>query len=354
MYIKTLAERPGEFARRLDYMIRDDHFPTKDVLTKFKEIGGRVSNKVLFELWAHFESRLEDQTVRKILIKRKPVQLPLLPSLDNAVVDEVLETIWEILYFKFEQLSPLGETWIDPELKKIPLPTNMKSLSESLDVRIRGQRNAFEHDTNVLRLYCHWKGRYDIDLSALILKGNSVVKVGYNGAYDHDGIYYSGDNTGLHAQNAEYIDIGDTSAEYILLVLNLFRGPSFDKLDTRVGWQSRNLIDGNKTWVPKHVTNSFKITEQSSAVVVAIFDMKAKEWILIDEAAKNVRVANAAQIKEYVKHLAAEPRVSVYDLLYAHADARGTRVDVITENTETIFEYKDFCSSYEKTLEFMV
>jgi len=288
------------------------------------------------------------------LVKRKPVKLPLLPALAKDVVEEVLETIWEILYFKFEQLPSLGETWIDPELKSIPLPTNMKSLSESLDVRIRGQRAPFTNDTNVLRLYCHWKGRHDIDLSALILTGNRVEKVGYGGKADHDGIYYSGDNTGRNAQNAEYIDITNTSADYVLLMLNLYRGPSFKKLETRVGWQSRSLILDTVNWVPKHVTNSFKIEEQSSSVAVAIFDLKAKEWILIDEAAKNVRVANAAQIKGYVKSLAEEPRVSVYDLLYAHADARGTRVDEITENTETIFEYKDFCSSYEKTLKFML
>jgi len=356
--LKKLSERPGEYARRLDALIRNNPASVNEILDVFRECAIKVSNKVLFELYTHFNTRLKPQTIRQVWTgeKRRPTPLPLLSPIKEDVVENIIETIWNILYDKFSLLDPLGKTWIDPKLKDIPLPTNMKSLSESLEVVIRGQRNPFVADKSFLRLYCHWKGSDDLDLTCLTIDNKGEVnKAGFGGS-DHNHIYFSGDNTGNYAENSEYIDINlnKTAVKYVMMVVNQYRGGSVSKSDARIGWMERDNTSMTKIWIPKTVTNSFKVTSQAQQVNFCIFDIETKEWILVDEDAKSKSVSSSTEILDYITSLSEAPKYSVYDLLKLHVEARGEEVTEIEEDTETVFKYDDFSKSYKKTLEFML
>jgi hypothetical protein len=66
-------------------------------------------------------------------------------------------------------MDSLGNCWIDEELKKIPLPTNMRSMNFSTKPIIRGQRGPLDNpDAKVIRPFVHWMDKHgseDLDLS---------------------------------------------------------------------------------------------------------------------------------------------------------------------------------------------
>ena len=84
--LKKLSERPGEFARRLDHLLRFYSQEQMFILDTFRAIGGKVSSKVLWELYSHFGTRTE-KVGRSIWIKgaRKPTTLPTLEPIRAAI-----------------------------------------------------------------------------------------------------------------------------------------------------------------------------------------------------------------------------------------------------------------------------
>ena len=188
-----------------------------------------------------------------------------------------------------------------------------------------------------------------------ISEAGSVRKCGYGGN-DHDYIYFSGDNTGNYAENAEYIDIdlNNTSVRYVMMTVNNFSGGPVKDATARMGWMERDVTEKTKSWVPKTVTNSFEVTSNARTVNLVIFDLKEKEWILLDEdAQKQSAVSNMHEIKNYIHGISQTPKYSVYDLLLTHVEARGCLAEEITETTENWFNFDDFSKDYTKTLEFM-
>lgn len=54
--LKTLNSRPGEFARRLDHLLRTQDSPG-EVIDCFAGVANKVSTPVLLQAWKHFENR---------------------------------------------------------------------------------------------------------------------------------------------------------------------------------------------------------------------------------------------------------------------------------------------------------
>ena len=101
-----LAERAGEYARRLDYLVRTHNEDI--VLGVFNSIADKVSNKVLFELYNHFNGRTTEQP-RTVFIKgkRKPKVLSTLAPLPKHVVDKIKDSILTALSKKFALKEPM-------------------------------------------------------------------------------------------------------------------------------------------------------------------------------------------------------------------------------------------------------
>lgn len=146
---ELLMQRPGEFARRLNSLLLACCTPSGwfammayRVLANFRTVSEKVSNKVLFELYRYFEGRREDQKQRTIFIKgaRKPVKLEPLKALPGSLVTEVQKVILSSIRSKLQSWPKMGKVILDEKLKNIPLPTNMRSISET-DVPVaRGTR----------------------------------------------------------------------------------------------------------------------------------------------------------------------------------------------------------------------
>lgn len=363
--IKKLSERPGEFMRKLDWMLRTYIPEHKLIFNTMRDISGKVSNKVMFENLNHFEGRMVE-TSRSITIKgkRTPVALSSLPPFTTKIVDKVRDTVKESLALKFKALPSLGKVWIDEQLKNIPLPSNMRSASDSVIAYVRGQRLPLNtKDDKILRFYVHWfdrHGREDIDLTAVFFGKDRQIVMGWNGIKKSVCGCYSGDVRMREGACAEYIDINIEKAltnkfQYVIIDARNYQGRAMNTMEEcSVGWMERDSMSSSLTFKPDTVANAIRLQSDSSSTVVGIIDLCAKELIFLDIDQNGVPVASANLNKHanLIKLYTEAPTFSVYDLLKLHTDARGTLVDDVLD-ADTVFNYDDFSSSYTKTLEYM-
>ncbi len=365
--LNKLAERPGEFMRRLDYLVRNAKGNMlQQILDVFSKIAIGSSNKVLFEVYTHFEERREMKFNRSIMIKgaRKRTKLPDLPAIDSEVVDMIQSKIFETIKEKFKSLSEIGDCWIDEELKKIPLPTNMRTLNDSLVPLIRGQRVPVPGEKTVLRSFIHWydeRGNLDIDLHGYLFGSNNIILFGYNGTYRSNFGCYSGDVRNRKGACAEYVDIDINKAakenyRYFLMIAHNFNGGSLSDIKECVaGVMERDNASANSLWRPDTIQNCILLTSSARMTMIGVYDLFTREYIHLDLDFGNfqqyVSRNRSGEFFEALKPYIELPKVSVYDLLLWHVEARGRLVS--KETAQTHFLFDDFKSSYTKTIEYM-
>lgn len=366
--LQKLSERPGEFLRRLDYLVRTYNVPTniQQILNVFSKIGINSSNKVLFEVYDHFEKRRDFVTNRKIMIKgaRRHTELPDLPAISKEIVDLIQSKIFDILKEKFSILPELGDCYIDEELKKVPLPTNMRSLNDSLVPIIRGTRIPFGTGKKVIRPFIHWFDDYgskDIDLHGFLIGPGGSTSFGYNGIHSSTLGCYSGDVRYRQGACAEYVDIVVDQAlaagfKYFIMIAHNFNGDKLaDIKECVAGVMEREFPESNKTWLPSTIQNSMLLKSGGNIALVAAYDLVSREYIHLDiDVDEDYRFVSGSLGKDFMNEIdlyLVPPKLSVYDLLKWHVEARGRIVSKETATTHFLFE--DFSSSYVKTIEFM-
>lgn len=366
--LAKLSERAGEFVRRLDWLVRTNvksEVNIKNILLTLTRVGESASNKVLYEVYTHFEKRRKPVQNRSIFVKgaRSRTKLPDLPKLPDNIVDAIQDTIINTIKSKLSNLEPMGKCWIDPELKKIPLPTNMRSLSESLVPTIRGQRIPFGTGKKVIRPFIHWydeRGNQDLDLHGFLVGDGKSTTFGYNG--QHTGVYgcFSGDVRHRQGPCAEYVDIVVASAlkfgfkYFIMVVDNFTRRPLSTLKDCVAGVMEREHPESNESWVPDTVTNCMKLTSSATMALIGMYDLETREYIHLDldwDTFSKYVHGQSNELMDAVRVYTEPPKLSVYDLLDWHVTARGHRVSI--EDAETHFTYVDFKTSYVETMKYM-
>jgi len=359
--LSVLMGRPGEFGRRLDALLRNNPKNRGQVLLAFKECGGKISSKVLWELYTHFKQRDMPNQFRSVKIAgaRAAVALPVLSAMSTDTVEEVLTTILEIFFSKFAAMESLGAVYIDEELKKIPLPTDMRTISSTLRVSVRGSRLPLEAGKKVLRTFVYWTAGVDLDLSMTFMnegKDSQRIVCSYGNTRPAPFIKHSGDVIPHHeGEWREFIDITlkNNSYRYGILTVRNFRGTTLEDVGALVGFAEFDSENPGTGWLAKAVGNSFKVSAQGSNVVLLAIDFKTNEWILIDQDQAGIPAEIQNDSSAYLEYFIAEPKISVYDILKMHAEARGTHVTEI-ENSDLVFRFDDFCTSYEKVAGYML
>ena len=366
--LNVLSQRAGEFMRRLDWLIRtNDIDDKKNVLyTTLENVIGKVSNKVLFETYTHFDGRGKTVTNRSIMVKgsRTRTKLPDLPALDIEDIERVKSIIIGGLKNKFNTLSKLDKVWVDEELKNIPLPSNMRSMNASLKPRVRGVRIPIGNQkAKVIRAFVHWmdeRGNRDIDLTATFIGMGRIKRIGWNGEHSgHEGCY-SGDIRHRQGPCAEYIDIDVNESlksgyKYVIIDAHNYNGGSFESItDCVAGFMEREFPEADEIFVPATLANTVRLTSEASTTIVTMVDLETQEYIFLDIDASGIPVASAnfdnimAAIQPYME----PPRFSVYDLVLLHVDARGGEL-AEKDLVETTFGFDEYADSYVKTLELM-
>lgn len=358
-----ISQRPGEFSRRIDWLIRTNPNDVDLIMSFFNNAIKNTSNKVLFEMYTHFENRRKPTTKRSIMIKgaRKKTMLPELDALPENVVNTVISKLFVGLKDKFSILPELGNCWIDEELKKIPLPTNMRSLSVTSKPMIRGQRLSFDNpNSKVIRAYVHWDGKdggTDLDLSATFISDEEVTNLYFRTHIVGNSIH-SGDVRHRSGPCAEYIDIDICDAisigyKYVIIDVKDYNCYGLATVSAKFGLMEREFPEKNNIWLPETVINSHILSSDGISTIVSILDLQTKEYILVDlDSNSRVAPSDVKTYMEMIDEYTKPPKVSVYDLLNMHVESRG-RLVTLDSNVDTYFRLEDFIHSYEKTAEYM-
>ena len=171
--VARLSARPGDFARRLDHLLRTDHTSQDTVVTVFAAVADTVSTPVLLQVRQHFAVRNDRSGLRVFFPKgnlAKAHGIPNdLPSLPEDVCERVSAVCTAALTTRFGALAPLGKVFIDESLRNYPAPFAMRSGSKALRPLVRGSKLPLPTDATVLRFFVWWKNgtdTTDIDLSA--------------------------------------------------------------------------------------------------------------------------------------------------------------------------------------------
>lgn len=365
--VNILGKRPGEFMRRLDWMLRTYTNPADlgIILNKFGMCAMGCSNKVLYELYLHFEKRNEKCVNRSIMIKgaRKRTKLPALSKLDENVIEIVKDGIIEALQRKFSRLEPLGKVYIDEKLSLIPLPSNMRSLDLSTSPIIRGQRIPIDNPSaKVIRAFFHWEdknGSLDPDLSAMFMKGDggggNIISYSH---LRHGNSIHSGDVIARKGNCAEYVDIDIQDAismgyRYVSVDVRNFRGGSLAVMNGVFGIMEREYPESNNTWLPSTISMATKCNSSAQTTILSVIDLEKMEYIFLDIDSTGAALArNKKNVVDAIMDYIKIPELNVHKLLSLHAEARGSIVDK-PENADVKFLYEDFSKDYIKTGQYM-
>lgn len=366
--LDVLVQRPGEFARRLDWLLRTNSNNQNNldvILNTMYTVLPKVSNKVLYELYGHISQRNVEKK-RSIMIKgaRKRTELPTLPALDANVIEAVQNTIKAVLKNKFLALPGLGNVFLSEDLKKIPIPTNLRSMNPSSKPIMRGQRVKMGNgDAKVIRAYTHWydtHGNQDIDMSAYFVGLGKHKIISWNCSHSEPEGYFSGDIRCRQGSCAEYIDIVFKNAlkngfKYVILTVHNFQGGTLAEMEDCVfGYMEREHPSANEIFKPNTTVNSVRLMSPASTSIPVVIDLETQEYIYMDIDVSGIPVqsANADSILDAISYYTEEPKFSVYDLLKLHIEARGKEVSEV-ENADLVLDIDKFSTSFVEIMKWM-
>jgi hypothetical protein len=353
--ISLLTERPGDFARRLDHVLRACG---TGFVPHFIEVADRVSTPVLLQVFNHFKNRETFEGPRAIFPKGQLAKVQVLDhvseSLGEEVCHEIVAGVRDVLVERFSRLSPLGATYIDPKLKNYIVPFSQRSASKSLRTIARGSKVDLP-ETNILRFFLWWKdgdSRTDIDLSALMYSSDwkPVQDITY---YNLRGLncYHSGDITSAPNGAAEFIDIDrdkllSKNARYVLMILNSYtQQPYCDLPECFAGWMGRSAPNSGEVFEPRTVMDRIDVTSDTTICIPIIFDLVAGQAIWVDVALKshgwlNNVASNKGNIQKLGSALCNLNKPNLYDLFELHTIGRGNLVSKKEEANQVFGEYQ--------------
>lgn len=194
--VELLSARPGEFARRLDHVLRLANSITNvgsnggvaetEIVVAFGQVADKVSTPVLLQVLTHFSNRpitatnssldnntvtnadeavtidkiagkeeeakekgkgkRETESLRTFLPKGNLAKIKVipnkLPAMDTGICHAVGSICAYTLVQRFSQLPTLGKVYLDAGLADYPIPFSQRSASKSLRTVSRGSRIA--------------------------------------------------------------------------------------------------------------------------------------------------------------------------------------------------------------------
>lgn len=361
--IDLLRNRPGEFARRLDQLLRINPAP-QEVAAEFGEIAHGTSTPVLLQTITHFKHRNDAQDLRIFFpkgdlakVKAIDYNLPQIPPGACAAVVKVCEGV---LADRFSRLPPLGKVFIDERLKDYLVPFSQRSASRSLRTLVRGSKVSFRANAETIRFFLWWKedetngkqtGRVDIDLSAVLYDADWQYKEHISYTNLRSAQYnacHSGDITSAPDGACEFIDVDIPSVlayggRYVVMSINSFTHQRFvDLPECRAGWMMRQYPNSGEVFEPKTIQDGIDIASETTICLPVILDLTERKVVWADLGLKqnprhvnNVQ-RNSAQMTLIGKSLTEIVKPDLYRLFLLHAEARGRLVESESD-ADTVF-----------------
>ena len=354
--VAQLSTRPGDYARRLDHLLRLDTNTQSGGVEAFRAITGRVSTPVLLQVRQHFLRRNESSPLRVFFPKGnigKAYATPnALPELPQEICQGVVQVCEAALGERFRALPPLGKVYIDPELANFPVPFASRSASKAFRTLARGSKLPLPVHCNTLRFFVWWKNgaaSTDIDLSATLFAPDfSYVSVVSYYDLKNFGGHHSGDIVDAPEGASEFIDISlekvrAANVRYIVMSLNSYTHQPFcDLPECFAGWMAREHADSGEIYEPKTVQNRLDLTANTRIALPLIIDVVDNQVIWCDVAlTRNPRWVNNVHgnlnaINLTLQSLTSLNKPNLYDLFTLHAQARGEQVAELSA-ADTVF-----------------
>jgi len=357
--VQLLTNRPGDFARKLDQLLRNTSNWAM-VINKFSDVIKQVSSPVLLQVKTHFQHRNQSDLrsfFPKGNIAKAVVIDNTLPALDEHICNDVVTVCRSELVRRFSEMPSLGKVYLDERLKQYLVPFSQRSASKTLRTIVRGsQIDIPTGDT--IRLFLWWKegmvnnvptGLVDIDLSALFFNEDwgYIDHISYTNLKT-EYAYHSGDIRTAPEGAAEFIDFDmpsllEIGCRYVMMSVHSFSEQPFcDLPECYAGWMIRQYPQSGEIFEAATVQDKIDLATNAQVCVPIVLDLVERKIIWADLALKenplryNNIEANYPGIISMGKAVTNMVKPSLYDLLVIHATARGTITEDI-ETAETIF-----------------
>ena len=362
--LDLLQTRPGELARRLDFLLRNSA-DSAVVIEYFNKVANQVATPILLQLITHFEHRNQPTELRVFFPKGNVAKAFAidneLPEIEKSICQTVVQICEQALIDRFASLPWLGKVYIDEQLNSFPVPFSQRSASKSLRQLTRGSKLAIPPG-NTVRFFMWWKegivkgkptGTVDLDLSAVMYDAewNYLEHVSYtNLKSNRYQAVHSGDIVSAPNGASEFIDLDIPSilkygGRYIVTcILSYSEHPFCELPQCFAGWMIRQNADSGEIYEPSTVQDKVDLTANTTVTIPAILDLEEREIIWTD-------ISLSRQPKWYVgnnvennqkgmvligKALTTMNKPKLNRLFKLHAQARGEEVNT-SEVADTVF-----------------
>jgi len=370
-----LKERPGEFARQLDKVLRD----AKDknfIVNCFNSVASDVSTPVLLQVRQHFMSRNNGKKVRVFFPKGNVARAIIienkLPKIDDKYCKSIVKICENALVENYRSKDFLGNVYIDEELKNYIVPFSQRSASSAAKTVVRGSKLPIKEDVTAVRAFIWWTNipgngwdsRVDLDLSAAFFSEDwdYINHISYTNLRSKKlEACHSGDITDGGSPEgkgvAEFIDINieaaANEARYVVFQVYSYTGQCFsDMPNCRFGFMEREDVNSDEIFEPTTVSMKMDMASHSNISIPVIFDCKERKmiWCDMNIGIENMRSryggnnieSNVGGVKDVCKAITNMNKPSIYDLIVLNAQARGITVtdrnqaDIIFSNDSTV------------------
>jgi len=137
----------------------------------------------------------------------------------------------------------------------------------------------------------------------------------------------------------------EKSVRYIAAVLNVYTGQRFKQFPCFAGYMERDAIGSGAVYQPETVKWKFDCNANTTAHNPIIFDLRDRMVIFADMSSAARRFGRVASEHDKQKALTQavlslpQRKPTLYDVLFAHASARGSLVP--REEAETVYDIAD-------------
>lgn len=363
--VSLLKKRPGEFARRIDFLLRtfDKDADRKTVIMGFASVAKDVSSTVLLQVREHFINKLDGSDDMRVFFPKgnlarsyyiKNDKAETIPEDAMIMVIAVCESTLVNIYGNREFL---GKVYIDEALKNYTVPFSLRSAGKTMTAVSRGSRIAIDDSAKIIRPFIWWTNTkddiIDVDLSVAVFADdwNCLEHVSYSNLKSNRfGICHSGDITNGGPVDgegvAEFIDLDiekalSAGARYAVFNVYNFSDENFSKMEhAAFGFMTRSDMNSGEIFEPSMVKQRMDLASATTTCIPVIFDLRERVLIWCDMAltADHVRAgygginveSNLPSVVVTCKAMVDVKKPNLYDLFTFNAKARG----VITDNPD--------------------
>lgn len=363
--VSLLKKRPGEFARRIDFLLRtfDKDADRKTVIMGFASVAKDVSSTVLLQVREHFINKLNGNDDMRVffpkgnLARSYYVKNNKTETVSEDAMKMVIAVCESALVNIYGNREFLGKVYIDEALKNYTVPFSLRSAGKTMTAVSRGSRIAIDDSAKIIRPFIWWTNTkdniIDVDLSIAVFADdwNCLEHVSYsNLKSSRFGICHSGDITNGGPVDgegvAEFIDLDiekalSAGARYAVFNVYNFSNENFSKMEhAAFGFMTRNDMKIGEIFEPSTVKQRMDLASATTTCIPVIFDLKERVFVWCDMAltADHVRAgygginveSNLPSVVVTCKAMVDIKKPNLYDLFTLNAKARG----IITDNPD--------------------